>query len=555
MPGHYLSYAERSRQSARWLLVLIVGAGLLLACSAVPERDEGPAAIADEAVPGLTALTPGEADSFQNPTWSPDGRYLAYDFVSPAIAARRLAFPSGAEIQVIDLETGRRRKLTDNDVADVYPAWSPNGQQIAFVRNPDESEGLPRPQLMLTSADGRTERILFNCPGPCLSPDWSPDGEFIAFWMGYYVWTIRSDGSDLSQVSGRKVVRASDPTWSPDGQRIAYWATLEEAAGSRLPQGNLAVLDLSTGEENIVAPSVGPVDPDWSPTGSSILYSAEPAPNEPWTLFAFDLNSATQDRLIRPDLDYDVLGATWSPDGKRIAFAYGLGFAASHLYVLDLEPIEARASPQAVNPLGILLGLGVLALLVFFKTARIIIGLTLLGMFLGACVGIVAISGIFVRWEPLGAPPGGAVEIVQLSNDEIHVRAEDGETYSCDFRTQTRCWVRSQPDDAQQTDESEDWDSAYFATPEFSVSERSASIGYWHFEAGGSKRWFELRTDGGVWTRLTGGKAMLDLLVLVGGPLAGASLGFLGSVLFAIVRFMQRRARAKLAQPESSQGV
>jgi hypothetical protein len=69
-------------------------------------------------------------------------------------------------------------------------------------------------------------------------------------------------------------------------------------------------------------------------------------------------------------------------------------------------------------------------------------------------------------------------------------------------------------------------------------------MGYWHFEGGGSKRWFELRHDGSVLTRVTGRKAMLDLLILVGGELAGASLGFLGSTPFAFARFLRRRANA-----------
>jgi hypothetical protein len=55
-----------------------------------------------------------------------------------------------------------------------------------------------------------------------------------------------------------------------------------------------------------------------------------------------------------------------------------------------------------MDVLSIFIAVGILSLLVFFKTARISIGLTGLGAVLGACVAIVTMSGTFVPWEPLG---------------------------------------------------------------------------------------------------------------------------------------------------------
>jgi len=208
-----------------------------------------------------------------------------------------------------------------------------------------------------------------------------------------------------------------------------------------------------------------------------------------------------------------------------------------------------------MDALTILVPLGILYLIVFFKTARIIIGLTLSGAVLGAGVAIAALSNAFVPWEPLGTPPSGAVEITQVAEDRIYVKAADAETYSCDFALRIQCWVRAQPHDPELTDDSRSPSYFYGATPEVSVSERRGSISYWHFEGGGSRRQFELRANGSVWTRFSGGNAMISLAILAGGPLAGAILGFLGSVLFVIVRFLRKRARAKVAQLGSSQGV
>ena len=205
--------------------------------------------------------------------------------------------------------------------------------------------------------------------------------------------------------------------------------------------------------------------------------------------------------------------------------------------------------------LAVFIVVAILYLVIFFKAARITLALTLLGAVLGGCVGIVALSKFSVPWEPLGTPPSGAVQIIQLAGEEIYVQAADGETYSCDFRSQDRCWVRAKPLDLQLSEGSGVPSYSYDATPEVSVSERSASISSWHFEGGTSTRWFELRADGSVWSRVTGINPMIFLLFLVEGTLAGAVLGFFGGVLFALVQYLRRRARAKVAQRDNVQGM
>lgn len=301
----------------------------------------------------MTLLTPGEYDSFQSPSWSPDGRSLAYDFASPSTGATRAALPADAEIYVMDLATGSRRQLTDNKVADVEPDWSPDGSQIVFVRSA-EAEGVShdagRVKLMIMASDGATERLLFDCPSPCGWPRWSPDGDLISLAMDDSIWTIRRDGSDLHRVSGDKVTAATYPAWSPDGRRLAYWATLEATSVAQALRGDLAVLDLNTGEETIVLSGLSPWNPDWSPLGSMILFSDQPAPQKEWTLFTLDLEAGVAHRLIPVDLEYDIFHATWSPDAKRVAFAYGSRFTRSHLYILDIGELEGSMRGPTTAP-------------------------------------------------------------------------------------------------------------------------------------------------------------------------------------------------------------
>lgn len=334
---------------ARCMLLLILSAGPLLACVTVFESHERPG-IPEENVPGLTLLTAGENASYQNPSWSPDGRSLAYDLAKPPIGASRDALPADAEIYLIDLETGFRRQVTENGVADVEPDWSPDGNQIVFVRPVENSGFPPRIRLVLLTLDGSSEQVLVECPSACGLPKWSPDGEFVAFTMDDQIWAIRRDGSDLRQLSGERVTAATYSGWSPDGRRLAYWASLEATSIAQATQGDLAVLDLSTGEESIVFSGLAPLNPDWSPTGSSVLFTDRPAPQKWWTLFILDLETGIARRLIQPELEYDLFDAVWSPDGRRIAFAYGFTSTTSHLYILDLAELEALTPAPTSAP-------------------------------------------------------------------------------------------------------------------------------------------------------------------------------------------------------------
>ena len=61
------------------------------------------------------------------------------------------------------------RHLTDNPQGDNSPAWSPDGQQIAFVSNRDGFYG-----VYLMNSDGSTPQPLVEVPEGWLTPDWSP---------------------------------------------------------------------------------------------------------------------------------------------------------------------------------------------------------------------------------------------------------------------------------------------------------------------------------------------------------------------------------------------
>jgi dipeptidyl aminopeptidase/acylaminoacyl peptidase len=85
------------------------------------------------------------------------------------------------------------------------PAWSPDGQRIAFVT---------RGSLWVADADGTDAGRL---TGSADQPAWSPNGRRLAFTRAGSIWTIRVDGLDE-----RRLAAGAHPAWSPDGSRLAF---------------------------------------------------------------------------------------------------------------------------------------------------------------------------------------------------------------------------------------------------------------------------------------------------------------------------------------------
>ncbi|MBP1772820.1 MAG: tolB [Holophagaceae bacterium] len=146
-----------------------------------------------------------------SPAWSPDGKRLAF-----VQGDRR----GNSDIMVLDLATGRARRLTDGNGINTEPSWNPAGTQLAFT---SDREG--GPQVFLMQDDGSNLRKLTTEGLYNASPSWSPNGAMVAYvsrFEGKFDLFIYKLGEGKAYQITTGVSTSESPAWSPDERRLVF---------------------------------------------------------------------------------------------------------------------------------------------------------------------------------------------------------------------------------------------------------------------------------------------------------------------------------------------
>jgi Tol biopolymer transport system component len=254
---------------------------------------------------GRVSLTTDAADD-RAPVWSPDGT--------------RIAFVRGSSeaygIYVMNADgSGQTQLSTDPTTNDSGPAWSPDGKRLVFARRARGQSWSGPASIYVMLADGSGVTRLTNPPAlrqiagidfRDYSPAWSFDGQKIAFVRGVpgaqtSIYVMKNDGADVTRITAEKKgdydIMDDTPAWSPDGKRIAF----DRQDGSRTsifvvsPNGNgLTRLTTRTDSAN----------PTWSPSGSAIAFTSNRGSNDGfgmsgWQIYVMNANGTGVIRITQ----------------------------------------------------------------------------------------------------------------------------------------------------------------------------------------------------------------------------------------------------------------
>jgi Tol biopolymer transport system component len=202
---------------------------------------------------------------------------------------------------------------TPAEEREVYPAVSPDGRRIAFIKRIGLEDSYTE-HLFVMNADGTDPVELPLLDGGFIgAPVWSPDGDQIAFHAsiddnGYEIWAINADGSGLRNLTNTADIGEFRPSWSPDGIRILF-------TGEANPQR----LEIMNADGSGRAPfRDGAFWGSWSPDGEQIAFLPL-ADDERLHIMQADGSDPTP--VTPADEGVDVM-ASWAPSGDRLAYIH-----------------------------------------------------------------------------------------------------------------------------------------------------------------------------------------------------------------------------------------
>jgi Tol biopolymer transport system component len=245
--------------------------------------------------------------------------------------------------------------------------WAPDGTTFAyslFEEGPGSSS--ERDGIYVMEIETGQVRQLTSCTAPCLDQDdldWSPDGSRIGYVESFeqgcttgtdafdaachVLYSMASDGTDRVMVPTGSVVDPVDPSWSPDGSSIAFSARVGE-------DWYVYTMALDGSEPVRLAadlPSIRPTQPAWSPDGATIAFLSgqdlDPNNGGPFTLWSMRPDGSDRRRLydsccLFGGAALGAQGPVWSPDGTQILVMQGTGGA---LQLIDPVAGEAFEIP------------------------------------------------------------------------------------------------------------------------------------------------------------------------------------------------------------------
>ena len=279
------------------------------------------------------------------------------------------------------------------------PRIAPDGQRVAFVTTTiDASKHEYRSSIWVAPVNGGEAQRFTSGTANASSPEWSPDGRWLAFVSEReseatgkdakkqgkdkpQVWVLPVTGGEARQLTFMEH-GASSPVWSPDSKRLLFSAQVgpadeETEEGKPLPKvrvinqlwykldgvgfiyerrSHLFLTSVNGGTpQQLTDGDWDDGDAAWSPDGTQVVFASNHAEDR-WRILGADLytlqirdNAAGELRCLT-DSTLSCGSPSWSPDGKTIAFlASAKVHSGGHTYLYSIASDADKQAPQNLS--------------------------------------------------------------------------------------------------------------------------------------------------------------------------------------------------------------
>lgn len=264
---------------------------------------------------GLSTPVPLKNGGFAN--YSPDGKYLAYNYIFREFRTwKRYSGGMADDIRIFNFDTKVSEKITDNINQDVFPMWSADGARLYYISDRNGFMNLYEYDLKSKNTILLTKYNEYDIKFP------SAGGDYIIYENGGYLvkYNTKTQKDERLKIFIANDVNYSRPEWkdlsksvrsyslSPSGERILATA-----------RGDIFSIPAKSGVTYNLTNSSNANDKgaDWAPDGSGYAYISDKEGE--FNLYFYDNRTGKERRLT--DIKGYIFGFEWSPDSKKILWS------------------------------------------------------------------------------------------------------------------------------------------------------------------------------------------------------------------------------------------